>query len=121
MKRVLLGAAVAAITGLCICAAAMAADSTAYLAQCKANIANDPPPPPGAPAMNSQTRLAFCQCIADSGDQAVLDEGLSMAKLPPQERFAKFGSASDKYKEVVQACASKLNVPAPPSPPPATQ
>jgi hypothetical protein len=117
MKRILMGAAIAAIVVAFGVSAALAANSTAYMDQCKANIKNDPPPPSGAPMMSPETRLAFCQCIADTGDQAVIDEGLAMSKLPPPERFAKYSSASDKYKAAIDLCRKKLNLPAPPAPP----
>lgn len=114
MKRIVLGAAVAALAVLG-CSGAFAADGTAYMNQCKANIKNDPPPP-GSQVTNAQI-LAFCQCIVDSGDQAVIDEGLAMSKLPRAERFQKMGSASDKYKTTAGACGKKVNFPAPPAPP----
>ena len=114
MKRLLLGAAVIAAAAFCG-ASAFAADGTAYMAQCKANIKSEPVPA-GMQVTDAQ-RLALCQCIVDSGDQAVIDEALALAKLPMQQRFQKFASASDKYKATAGACRKKLNFPAPPAPP----
>lgn len=114
MKGVLLGAAAAAIATLS-CFGAFAADGTAYMDQCKANIKSEPVPA-GMQVSDAQ-RLALCQCIVDSGDQAVIDEALALAKLPMQQRFQKFATASDKYKATAGACRKKLNFPAPPAPP----
>jgi len=114
MKRTLLAAAVAAAAVLG-CSGALAADGTAYMDQCKANIKNEQMPA-GSQVTDAQ-RLALCQCIVDSGDQAVIDEALAMSKLPMQQRFQKFATASDKYKTTSAACRKKLNFPAPPAPP----
>ena len=114
MKRMLLGAAVAAVAAFG-CSGAFAADGTAYMDQCKANIKNEQMPA-GIQVTDAQ-RLALCQCIVDSGDQAVIDEALAMAKMPQQQRFQKYASASDKFKATSGACRTKLNFPAPPAPP----
>ena len=114
MKSVLFSAAIAAIVALG-CSSALAANGTAYMDQCKANIKNESVPA-GMQVTDAQ-RLALCQCIVDSGDQAVIDEALAMAKLPRDQRFAKYGSASDKFKGAMTACRTKLNFPAPPAPP----
>ena len=114
MRHLVLGVAVAAAAAFG-CAGAFAADGTAYMDQCKANIKNEQMPP-GAQVTDAQ-RLSLCQCIVDSGDQAVIDEALAMAKLPAQQRFQKFATASDKYKTTSAACRQKLNFPVPPAPP----
>ena len=115
MKHLLLGAAVVAFAALGA-GASFAADGTAYMAQCKANIKSEPPPQ-GSPVTGEMV-LTFCQCVVDTGDQSVIDEGLAMSKLPQQERFQKMGSASDKFKTASAACAKKANFP-PMQPPPA--
>ena len=114
MRHLLLGAVIAASAALG-CGAAFAADGAAYMDQCKANIKNETMPA-GAPITDAQ-RLGLCQCIVDGGDQAVIDEALALAKLPQQERFQKFATASDKYKAASAACRKKLNFPAMPAPP----
>jgi len=114
MKRILFGAAIATVAAFG-CTGAFAADGTAYMDQCKANIKNEQMPA-GAQVTDAQ-RLALCQCIVDSGDQAVIDEALAMAKLPMQQRFQKFATASAKYQATSSACRKKLNFPAPPAPP----
>jgi len=114
MKRILLAAAITAAATLG-CSGAFAADGTAYMDQCKANIKSETPPP-GSKVTDAQ-RLALCQCIVDSGDQAVIDEALAMSKLPRDQRMAKYGSASDKFKGAMGACRTKLNLPMPSAPP----
>ena len=116
MKRLLLGAAVAAIAAFGG-SGAFAADGTAYMAQCKANLKSEPMPQ-GSPVTEAMI-LTFCQCIVDTGDQSVIDEGLAMAKLPRDQRFQKMSSASDKYKAATGTCAKKANFPPPPPAPPA--
>lgn len=100
MKRLLLGAAVAAIAAFG-CSVAFAADGTAYLNQCKANVAQMPKAQNGAPDMSANV-LKFCQCIVDTGDQSVIDEATAIDKLPMQDRMQKWQSASPKYKSCMQ-------------------
>lgn len=116
MKSLLLGAAIATVAALG-CGTAFAADGTAYMTQCRANIQSRPMPQ-GSPVTDAM-RLALCQCIVDSGDQAVIDEAAALDKLPMQERFQKMASASDKYKSTSSACRKKLNFPERPAAPPA--
>ncbi len=92
------------------CGTAFAADGTAYMTQCRADIQSRPMPQ-GAPVTDAM-RLAMCQCIVDSGDQSVIDEALALEKTPFQERFQKMQSASQKYKDTSAACRKKLNFPA---------
>jgi len=108
MQKLLLGASIAALAALA-CSGAFAADGTAYLAQCKADIQSRPMPQ-GSPVTDAM-RLALCQCIVDSGDQSVIDEAAALEKLPMQERFQKMQSASQKYKDTSMACRTKLNFP----------
>ena len=111
MKLMLLGAVVAA-AAVFGCSGAFAADGSAYMAQCKANLKSEPPPA-NSPVTGDMI-LTFCQCIADTGDQSVIDEGLAMAKLPVQQRMQSMGSASDKFKTAAAACGKKANFPPPP-------
>ena len=114
MKRVLLVGAISA-GAVFITSQVFAADSTAYMAQCKANIANEPAPP----NMTADQRLQFCQCFVEQvgDDQATLDEATAMSKLPRDDRMAKFPSASDKFKAAIGACAQKMGLQPPPQPP----
>ncbi len=100
MKRLLLGAAVAAIAAFG-CSGAFAEDGAAYLKQCKADVANAPKPQNGMPDMSANV-LKFCQCIVDTKDQSVIDEAAAIDKLPMNERMQKWQSASPKYKECMQ-------------------
>jgi len=111
MKRLILGAVVVAAAA-CGSAGAFAADGKAYMAQCNANV-KSAPPPQGSP-VTSDMILNYCECIVDTGDQSVIDEGLALAKLPLQQRMQQMGSASDKFKSASAACAKEANFPPPP-------
>jgi len=108
MKAALLGAV--AIAVLAVCGPAMAADSSAYMNQCKANASSGNLPP----NMKPQDAIDRCQCMVDTiGDnQAAVDEltqfSARMAKMTPDQRRAEFQNGPPKFSKPVadafQAC-----------------
>ena len=111
MKRLLLGAAIMAAAAFAG-SGAFAADGTAYMAQCKANVAQMPKPQNGMPDMGPNV-LKFCQCIVDTGDQKVIDEALALEKIPFQQRQQQMSTASDQLKAAYQSCGQKSFPPPP--------